>query len=150
MVAIKTEPFNELSEAVLSSIAKMVPVPYIREDFQVIEKYVNMKFGILIGFTGDLKGKVLYKGDLQLFSLLGEAMFGMPLEGDMLRSFAGEFGNMISGGLCANVFEKGITIDINSPIIMEGDSKISGFKKGIELIVDFEGQGQLFLYILLD
>ncbi|RFU63921.1 chemotaxis protein CheX [Peribacillus glennii] len=150
MIATESAPFTMLFDGVLASISKVIPVPHVSHDPRLHEEHLKLQFGVLIGFTGGLKGKILFKADREVFSFLGEAMFGMPLEGDMLVSFAGELGNMISGGLCTNVFEQGLTIDITSPTIMEGESRISGFKKAMELPVTFQEKGELFMYFLLD
>ncbi|PLR81374.1 chemotaxis protein CheX [Bacillus canaveralius] len=146
----QSQPVSILMDGMLSSLDHVVPVPYEKGSPQSLENYLNLQFGVLIGLTGDLKGKIIYKGDQELFGSLGEAMYGMPMEGEMLKSFAGELGNMISGGLCANVFQQGISLDITSPTIMEGDSKISGFKKGIQFVVTFKEKGNLIIYFLLD
>ncbi|WP_257985585.1 chemotaxis protein CheX [Bacillus sp. V5-8f] len=150
MIATESVPFTTLFDGVLASINNVVPLPYVSQDPRLHEDQLKLQFGVLIGFTGGLKGKILFKADKDVFSRLGEAMFGMPLEGDMLVSFAGELGNMIAGGLCTNVFGQGLTIDITSPTIMEGESKISGFKKAMELSVTFQEKGDLFMYFLLD
>ena len=51
---------------------------------------------MLIGITGDVKGLLVLEGNEIVFGGIGEAMFGMPLEGEMLGSFSGELGNMIA------------------------------------------------------
>ncbi|PLR97702.1 chemotaxis protein CheX [Bacillus sp. T33-2] len=149
---ITTEYLSQaaLLESVLSSLSNVVPAPYRKETLRTVDGPLHVQFGVLIGITGQLKGKLIFKGPVELFGALGESMFGMPLEGEMLKSFAGELGNMISGGFCAKVFEQGISIDITSPTIMEGDSRISGFKAGHEVIVSFDGKGPLSLSVLFD
>src|ERR1700730_8244963 len=139
-----------LLDGLAGSLSRVVPLSFERAAQNRLENYLHLEFGVLIGFTGDFKGNLIFKGNPQAFGSLGEVMFGMPLEGDMLRSFAGELGNMVSGGLCTAVFENGICMDISAPTIMEGDSKISGFKKGLELEVNFGEKGCLSLCCLVD
>ncbi|RFU71197.1 chemotaxis protein CheX [Peribacillus saganii] len=134
----------------LASIRSVVPISYDNHSLESVEGHLHLEFAVLIGFTGDQKGKFIFKGEPQVFSAIGESMFGMPLEGEMLISFAGELGNMISGGLCTNVSQNGIIIDITSPTIMEGSSKVSGFKKGMEMKISFHEKGELSLFLLLD
>ncbi|WP_409305596.1 chemotaxis protein CheX [Peribacillus sp. SCS-155] len=150
MLATETLHFTVLAEAMLQSISNVVPISFEKKSAGAIEDHLHLEFAVLIGLTGELKGKFIFKGEPAVFSAIGESMFGMPLEGEMLVSFAGELGNMICGGLCTNVSQNGIIIDITSPTIVEGLSKISGIKKGMEIVVDFTGKGQLSLNLLLD
>jgi chemotaxis protein CheX len=149
MLTTKAQPLPMLIDGLLDSLRNVVPIPFFTENRE-LDNHVNIHFGVLIGITGELRGKIIFKGDSRIFSSLGEAMFGMPIEGDMLKSFAGEFGNMISGGLCTNVFGKGLTIDITAPAIMEGDSNISGFQSGTQVAVTFAEKGELLISLLVD
>src|SRR5699024_11904509 len=69
----------------------------------LIKDAINVRFGVLIGIVGDLKGKLVLAGDIHMFGLIGEKMFGMEVTGDMLSSFSGEFGNMLAGSISTNI-----------------------------------------------
>lgn len=88
--------------------------------------HLQLQFGVLIGITGDVKGKLILSGQTDVFSIIGETMFGTTIENDMLTSFSGELGNMIAGGLATNIVNKGLTTDITYPTILKGDTAISG------------------------
>ena len=45
----------------------------------------------------------MIEGTNGCMSKIGESMFGMPLEGEMLESFAAEFGNMLAGNIATSL-----------------------------------------------
>lgn len=106
--------------------------------------------GVFIGMTGDLPGRIILDGDESAFASLGTKMFGMPIEGEMVESFAGEVVNMIAGHMGVALAAKGMTIDITPPTIIVGDSKISGFKQGIELPLSFAEAGSYRLVLSIE
>src|SRR5699024_6992328 len=75
-------------------LKQVVPVEHTISKTNLIKDAINVRFGVLIGIVGDLKGKLVLGGDIHMFGLIGEKMFGMEVTGDMLSSFSGEFGNM--------------------------------------------------------
>ena len=109
-----------------------------------------MQFGVIIGFTGDVKGQLILAGNMETFGTIGETMYGMPLAGEMLTSFSGELGNMLAGGLATKVAEAGIRTDITSPTIIQGDMNVSGYNKAIYMDAVFDAVGTLDIYLLLD
>lgn len=106
--------------------------------------------GVFIGITGDLPGRIILDGPESAFACLGEKMFGMPIEGEMVESFAGEVVNMIAGNMGVALAAKGIKIDITPPTIIVGDSKISGFKQAIELPLSFKEAGDYRLVLNIE
>ena len=141
---------EDLHVSTIESITQVLPIPHENITAPELRSELTCQFGVLVGITGSINGKVLYKSDVDFFSSVGELMFGMELEGDMLKSFAGELGNMISGGLCTNVFSKGMTIDITAPTIMEGNMSLSGFKEAIEIVMTFQGGKKLEIGLMID
>src|SRR5690625_5843112 len=95
---------------------------------QLLDDYFNLKFGVLIGLTGDVKGKLVIEGAPAIFSSIGEFMFGAPLQGEMLLSFSGELGNMIAGGFSTNMAENGEDININYPTMIIYNTMVSCYK----------------------
>lgn len=150
MSTTAAEPVTELLNGMLHSLRNIVPLPYEKKSPRLLNRHLSLEFGVLIGFTGDLKGKVVFKGEPSVFGSIGQEMFGMPLEGEMLSSFAGELGNMLSGSLCTYLAEKGTVLDITAPTMIEGNSKLSGFESAIELEVTFGEKGSMLLYLLKD
>src|SRR5690625_2649841 len=103
---------TKLLNATLSSIKTVVPVESQIAKPQLLESEFHLNFGILIGITGDIKGKLIFAGDTATFAFIGEGMYGMPLEGEMLQSFSGELGNMIAGGISTDLFQNKTDIAI--------------------------------------
>ncbi|MBP1931486.1 chemotaxis protein CheX [Ammoniphilus resinae] len=146
----KVNTVTHLLNGTVSSLQKTIPLNLDIEKPRLLETPLKMIFGVLVGITGDFKGKLVLSGEPGVFSIIGEAMFGMPLDGDMLPSFSGELGNMIAGRLSTSIYEDGIKTDITSPTIMQGDTTISGFKSAVHLSASFESAGKMEIHLLLD
>src|SRR5699024_421541 len=116
----------------------------------LLNQYLQLHFGVLIGITGDVKGQLILSGEQHDFGSIGKAMLGADLEGDMIMYFSGELGNMIAGRLYTNIIAQGIKTDITSPTILQGSTTLSGYDKAIHTIVQFAGVGQMDIYLLLD
>ncbi|WP_106495958.1 chemotaxis protein CheX [Lentibacillus sp. Marseille-P4043] len=141
---------TELLNGTLSSLSNVVPVAHEIKQPNLLKQDLHLQYGVLIGITGDVKGKLVLSGNTSIFSAIGEVMFGMPLEGEMLSSFSGELGNMIAGGMSTNIVEKDLHTDITSPTIIEGTMTLSGHKRALQVTVMFEKVGEMDLYLLLD
>lgn len=139
-----------LLNGTFSSLETVVPLKQTRMKPQLLEKDFRIQYGVLIGITGDVRGKMILSGNPQTFSKIGEVMYGMPLEGDMLISFSGELGNMVAGGLSTKIVENGININITSPTMMQGDTTLYGFKQGINVMSSLDSAGDLGICLLLD
>ncbi|WP_249870261.1 chemotaxis protein CheX [Oceanobacillus saliphilus] len=133
-----------------ASLKSIVPLDYQLSKPKLLGQSLSLQFGVLIGFTGDLKGKLILSGEHTVFGTIGEAMFGMAVEGEMLASFSGELGNMLAGNLSTNIVQNGIKTDITAPTIMQGNTTLSGYDKAIHLTAIFESAGDLNLFLLLD
>lgn len=82
----------------IQTIKSVIPIHTEIAKPQLIHQACHLEFGVLIGFAGDFQSKLVISGKKAIFSSIGEKMYGMMLEGDMLTSFSGELGNMIAGG----------------------------------------------------
>lgn len=141
---------THLLNGTLTSIKSVIPLTFDIDKPQRLDKNFNINFGVFIGITGDIQGKLVLAGRQETFGSIGAIMFGMPLEGEMLDSFSGELGNMIAGGLSTNIFEKDININITAPTIMNGHTSLSGYKEAIGIPVHFENNGEMNIYLLID
>lgn len=140
---------KELINGTSVSLKSVIPLNYKMNKPVRLSQSIHIRFGVLIGITGDIKGQLLLSGPLAAFSVIGEAMFGMPVEGDMLSSFSGELGNMIAGNLSTIIVEKEVNIDITHPTIIQGDTTISGYKQALSMTIVFD-HGEMDICFLLD
>ena len=139
-----------LLNGVNSTLQSIVPLPYQMSKPSLLGDSLHLQFGVLIGITGDIKGRLILAGDPAVFRSIGESMFGMPVEDEMLASFSGELGNMLAGGIATTIVEHKVTTDITAPTIMQGDTTLSGYEKSIRLTAAFEGIGEMEIYLLMD
>lgn len=146
----RSELVTDLLNGTLKSINTVIPVRHSIGKPQMADQSLQLEFGVLIGITGDIKGKLVLSGQTSVFGDIGELMFGSVIENDMLHSFSGELGNMIAGSLSTNIVEKGIKTDITHPTILQGNTTISGHNQAIQLLVEFTDIGKIFIYLLLD
>ena len=116
----------------------------------VKEPYEQKEMGVLIGLVGDLKGRIIIDGSPEIFSGIGSAMFGMPLEGAMLESFTGELGNMIAGKLCTFAGQESLDLDITPPTVMVGKTKLYGFQQAFKIPASIDGVGDLCILYTID
>lgn len=141
---------KELLNGTYTALKTVVPINHEIAKPQLLKQHLQTQFGVLIGITGDVKGKLVLSGESTVFGSIGESMFGMPVEGEMLASFSGELGNMIAGSLSTNIVKEGINTDITSPTIIQGKTKLSGYERAIQVTVSFDQVGEMEIYLLLD
>ncbi|MFD2131453.1 chemotaxis protein CheX [Pseudogracilibacillus auburnensis] len=141
---------TKLLNGTLSSIKTVVPINYQMEKPRILYEEFFLSFGVLVGITGDIKGKLVFTGDPTIFEAIGEKMYGMSLEGEMLLSFSGELGNMIAGGMSTKIAESGMDIDITTPTILQGETTLSGYKQALAIAANFENIGFMNTNLLLD
>lgn len=141
---------TELLNGVIASLKMIVPShPKVKKP-RLLKEDLSLQYGVLIGYAGDVKGNLIVRGVPTVFSKIGEKMFGMPLEGEMLRSFTGEFGNMLGGSLATMMSHQGIESDITAPTILQGESTLSGFDQSIILSVSYEELGEIDIVVMMN
>nr|WP_245350044.1 chemotaxis protein CheX [Cytobacillus eiseniae] len=114
------------------------------------QPFTQHSIGVLIGMTGDVRGRIIIDGDFSVFGKIGESMFGMALEGEMLESFSGELGNMIAGSLSTFISEKGLEMDITPPTVLVGGAKVYGFSKAFRLPITITNVGNLVIVLMIE
>lgn len=135
----------------IHALKTILPVPIqVAAPTITKEPYEQQEMGVLIGIIGDLKGRIIIDGSPIIFGNIGSSMFGMPLEGEMLESFTGEFGNMIAGNLCTHVGGNGLELDITPPTVMVGNTKLYGFQHVFRLPASIEGIGDIIILLTID
>ena len=154
VLSIIIEDRNKLITDLLNgtylSLKTIMPFHHEMKKPQLLKQSLHLQFGVLIGMTIDIKGKLILAGDSTLFSSIGQSMYGIPLEGDMLISFSGELGNMIAGGLSTHLIGCGIKTDITSPTIIQGNTILSGHQQALQMTAVFEKKEEMDIYLLLD
>lgn len=114
------------------------------------QPYIQEEMGVLIGLIGDIKGRLVINSSSSTISAIGTKMFGIPIEGEMLESFTGEFGNMFAGNLCTHVGQQSLNVDITPPTVMVGTTKLCGFEKAFKLPAMLENIGPLTILFTID
>lgn len=149
-IAERNKSITTLLNGTNSALKQVVPIQQQISKPKLLNELLLVQFGVFIGITGDIKGKIVFVGEQSTFGSIGEVMFGSQINEEMLTSFSGELGNMIAGNLSTNIVSNGVAIDITAPTIIEGKAKISGYDVAIHLTTSFEQVGNLDIYLLLD
>lgn len=140
---------TELLNGTVTALKNVVPISPKVAQPEWLDNELELTYGVLIGFTGDMKGNLVVRGSLDTFGNIGQEMFGMPLQDEMLQSFTGEFGNMLAGSLATLISLKGLETDITAPTVLRGNSVLSGYEQSILLSVVYEAAGQLDIFLML-
>ncbi|MGY3716930.1 chemotaxis protein CheX [Sutcliffiella cohnii] len=146
----RDQTITTLINGTVTSVKNVVPLEFKTDNARLLDQSVKLEYGVLIGIIGDVEGKLILEGEPAVFSSLGDSLYGMPMEEEMLVSFTGELGNMIAGGLSSIIIEYGIKTDITSPTVMQGNTTVTGFKRAIHIPASFENIGDIGVYLLLD
>lgn len=116
----------------------------------VTEPYSQKELSVLIGLIGDLNGKIMIDSQTSTFREIGTQMFGMPIDGELLESFTGEFGNMFAGKLCTLLDQQSLALDITPPTVMFGSTKLNHFMKAFKLPATIDNVGELNILLTID
>ncbi|MFZ3589570.1 chemotaxis protein CheX [Bacillus sp. DJP31] len=135
----------------IQSVKSVLPMPVtINPPSLFKEKVIRLTMSVLIGMTGDIKGRLVIDGTPQTFSYIGEMMYGMQLEGEMLESFTGELGNMIAGNLATNASQNELIMDITPPTVLVGEAKLTGFTQAIKVPITLSTNGELVVILMIE
>lgn len=115
-----------------------------------VQPYEQKELSVLIGLVGDIKGRLIIDTTNDVINYIGQAMFGMSVEGEMVESFTGELGNMVAGNLCTHLEKNELLLDISPPTVMTGSTKFYGFKQAFNLPVRFESGSIMNLLLTID
>lgn len=84
------EKITTILNGTIESIRSVIPLAMtIEKPSLFTQPFTQTSISVLIGMTGDLRGRLMIEGHETIFGSIGETMFGMPLEGEMLESFTG-------------------------------------------------------------
>ncbi|WP_064091403.1 chemotaxis protein CheX [Rossellomorea aquimaris] len=146
-----TKSVTDILNSSIQAIKSVIPLSVsVSAPLVLNEPFSQHKIGVLIGMTGDFRGRIIIDGEEESFQGLGASMFGMPLDGAMLESFAGELGNMIAGNLATILAQAGHSVDITPPTVIVGQSKMYGFDKAIKLPIVIENVGGFLVILMIE
>ncbi|MDL4839349.1 chemotaxis protein CheX [Aquibacillus rhizosphaerae] len=141
---------KELYNGTIHSVKTVIPNEHKIGNPKVTVAPIDIQFGVLIGFTGDLEGKLILHAQPNVISLIGQAMFGMPITNDILNSFTGELGNMLAGSLSTSLSSNGIYTDITHPTVLNGNANLRGFNQGLLVTVTYPSMGDMDIHLLVN
>lgn len=146
-----TKSVTDILNGTIESVKSVIPFEVtVDKPSLFTQPFTQHSIGVLIGMTGDVRGRVIIDGEEQVFGKIGEGMFGMFLEGEMLESFAGELGNMIAGNLSTNISQRGFDMDITPPTVLVGQTKVYGFNRAFRLPIHIADVGVLEVVLAVE
>lgn len=142
---------THILNACMEAIKNVLPMEAkVSSPTLITQPFIQNHLSVLIGIIGDERGRILIEGSEDTFARIGEKMFGMQIEGEMLESFTGELGNMICGNLTTFTSNRGIHLDITPPTVILGETKIYGFSKGINLPINLGSYGTMNILLMIE
>lgn len=148
---VLTKNVTDILNGTIDSVKSVLPFELaVDKPSLFTQPFTQHSIGVLIGMTGDIRGRIIIDGNEQVFGRIGEGMFGMALEGEMLESFAGELGNMIAGNLSTTISQKGFDMDITPPTVLVGETKFYGFEKAFRLPIHIQALGTIELILTVE
>ncbi|MCL6600196.1 MAG: chemotaxis protein CheX [Alicyclobacillus macrosporangiidus] len=109
---------------------------------------LQTELGVLIGITGDVRGRLIVSTTTDVLARIGESMYGIELDDEMVKSFASEFTNMIAGHMVR--LAEGLNMDISPPTTLEGETKLYGFNHGVMVPLVSKRIGTVRLALVLE
>jgi len=124
-----------LTNGLIGAVGQVIPIPLDRGNPQRISIPIRQaELGVLVTFMGDIKGQVLYTMSEGFAKEIGLHMFGTHLDGDMLESFVGELGNMLSGNWATQIVHSS-SIEIAPPVVLQGTIRLH--TSGVAFLIPF-------------
>lgn len=146
-----TKSVTDILNGTIESVKAVLPFDVtVDKPSLFTQPFTQHSIGVLIGMTGDVRGRVIIDGEEEIFGKIGEGMFGMVLEGEMLESFAGELGNMIAGNLSTSISSRGFEMDITPPTVLVGQTKVYGFNRAFRLPIHITNLGVLEIVLAVE
>lgn len=135
----------------LEAVQTVIPLEFVRDAPEFLPPPLMVtEMGVLVGVTGDIRGRIIIESSIDVFKRIGERLFGMALDGPMLESMVGEIGNQIGGNMCTNVSALGSTLDISPPTVMTGQTRLGGFSKGLVIPIQIPGIGKIRVILVIE
>lgn len=147
----KSALIKDVLHRTIESVQTVIPLPAEAGKPALLEvRETALSFGVLIGITGYLRGRLIIHGEQSVFSSIAETMYGMLLDEEMLASFTAELGNMIAGHLATALSAQAVEIDITPPTVLTGDVHMHGTSQALSLPVEIEKAGNISILFMLE
>jgi len=135
----------------ISALTTVIPLKLeILPTKLILQPFEQKQLSVLIGLVGGVKGRLIIDTSFDVIDTIGQSMFGMAIEGEMIESFTGELGNMIAGNLCTVLEKDNLILDISPPTVMTGNTKFFGFKQAFVLPVRLDNGRSLTVLLTID
>ncbi|WP_039041745.1 chemotaxis protein CheX [Sporosarcina sp. ZBG7A] len=129
---------QHILNSTIQSLTTVIPVKFdVLPPSLTTQPYEQKELSVLIALLGDVRGRLIIDTNESTISQIGEAMFGMTIEGEMIESFTGELGNMVAGNLCTLLEKDALNLDISPPTVLTGETKFYGFQQAFKLPLNF-------------
>ncbi len=135
----------------IQSLTSVIPIQFdVLAPSLTTQPYEQKELSVLIALLGDVRGRLIIDTTESTISAIGEAMFGMKIEGEMIESFTGELGNMVAGNLCTLLEKESLTLDISPPTVLTGETKFYGFTQAFKLPLNFPDSAPTNVLLTID
>lgn len=142
---------QRILNSTIQSLTTVIPVHFdVLAPSLTTQPYEQKELSVLIALLGDIRGRLIIDTDEGTVSKIGEAMFGMKIEGGMIESFTGELGNMVAGNLCTLLEKEAMTLDISPPTVLTGAAKFHGFSQAFKLPLSFAEPTDTHVLLTID
>lgn len=122
----------------------------VQNPFPFTSPHAHLHYSVLVGMVGDVKARIIIDADQPLFAKLCQSLYGFELDGDLLESFVGEFGNMVAGKLCSFSAAENIQLDITTPTVMIGETQIPIIQHTFSLPISITDIGDINLLLTVE
>ena len=73
----------------ITSLTNVIPVKLeVLAPTLIVQPYEQKQLSVLIGLVGGIKGRLIIDTTTDVIDQIGQAMFGMTMEGEMFESFS--------------------------------------------------------------
>lgn len=142
---------QQILNKTIQSLTSIIPIKFeVLAPSLTTQPYEQKELSVLINFFGDMHGRLIIDTNESTILQIGEAMFGMKLEGEMMESFTGELGNMVAGNLCSLLEKETLSLDISPPTVLTGKTKFYGFQQAFKLPLLFKDSPDSYILLTLD
>ncbi|MGG0642785.1 chemotaxis protein CheX [Sporosarcina gallistercoris] len=142
---------QHILNSTIQSLTTVIPIEFdVLPPSLITQPYEQKELSVLIALLGDVRGRLIIDTNEPTISYIGEAMFGMTIEGEMIESFAGELGNMVAGNLCTLLEKDAFTLDISPPTVLTGETKFYGFQQAFKLPLSFNNAPRSNVLLTID